>query len=207
MTDSISAYSDKIQKMIAALRSQKQRLFVARFLDHGNGTRAAREAKYKGSWASIANENLKKPEIAAIIAEATKVIAMDAEEALRRLSKMARGFNPVEYLKRTPQFAINADNQEFLTGVLYELDLDALDKAGLGDLIKEVKNTSNGPQFVFYDAQDALGDILGYLKRAPGSVEDPEIQVTMTLEEWRAERKERLSSARKVESPYSEAGN
>ncbi len=68
--------------------NDRQKRFVEEYLVDFNATQAAIRAGYSPKTAySIGNENLKKPEISAAI-EARK---MSAEEALTRLSDIARG--------------------------------------------------------------------------------------------------------------------
>ncbi len=80
--------------MYVALKG-KQLPFALAYLKNGfNGTKAAREAGYKGSdavLAQIAYENLRKPEIVAFIKSQMSEMVMSAEEALVRLSMTARG--------------------------------------------------------------------------------------------------------------------
>lgn len=73
----------------------KQQAFVEHFTSKetfGNGTQAAIKAGYNGNYqttASVANENLKKPEIQLAIQKRVKGI-MDANECLTELSDVAR---------------------------------------------------------------------------------------------------------------------
>jgi len=72
----------------------KQKLFVESYLSDGfNATEAARAAGYKGNdvtLASVGYENLRKPQIAAIVSERINEAAMSANEVLYRLSAIAR---------------------------------------------------------------------------------------------------------------------
>lgn len=76
----------------------KQRLFVEAYLgvSKGNGTDAARKAGYKGNdntLHTVAQENLRKPAIAAAIQEKlnAKATIMGADEVLELLTSTARG--------------------------------------------------------------------------------------------------------------------
>lgn len=73
--------------------TDKQKLFVDAYLANGfNATQAAIEAGYsKASARSIGAENLTKPDIRAVIDARMKAATMRADEALFRLSAMARG--------------------------------------------------------------------------------------------------------------------
>ena len=73
----------------------KQRLFVEAYLGQaaGNGTEAARLAGYKGSQATLAqvgHENLRKPEISAAVERRVEKSAMESDEVLSELSRVAR---------------------------------------------------------------------------------------------------------------------
>jgi phage terminase small subunit len=72
--------------------SNKQKSFIAEYLKDHNATQAAIRAGYSVKTAgSIGGENLKKPEIKAIIDAKIKENTMGAEEVLTRLSDLARG--------------------------------------------------------------------------------------------------------------------
>lgn len=75
--------------------SGKQKAFIEHYLANGfNGTAAARAAGYKGNdvtLASVAHENLRKPQIKAEIDARMKALVMSADEALFRLSQQGRG--------------------------------------------------------------------------------------------------------------------
>lgn len=134
-----------------------QRAFIEQYLANGfNGFRAAKAAGYKGSddtLRSVASENLAKPNIAAAIEQRIKSMAMSADEALARLSAMARG-----------------DLGEFI-----DLSADDLKKHAQSFLLKKVRITSrivpaekeddppeieSRVELELYDAQAALGLIL-----------------------------------------------
>jgi phage terminase small subunit len=72
----------------------KQRLFVEAYLANPNATEAARRAGYAGNdvtLGAVGAENLKKPQIAALIAERVETVAMGADEVLEELANIARG--------------------------------------------------------------------------------------------------------------------
>jgi phage terminase small subunit len=71
----------------------KQRLFVEAYLANPNATDAARKAGYKGNdvtLGAVGAENLKKPQIAALVSKRVEDAVMSADEVLRRLSEHAR---------------------------------------------------------------------------------------------------------------------
>lgn len=86
--------------------TNKQKAFINEYFIGGfNGTDAARRAGYKGNdatLASIAYENLRKPQIKEEIERRMKESAMGAAEVLYRLTEHARGdigeFIAVDYL-------------------------------------------------------------------------------------------------------------
>ena len=74
----------------------KQKAFADEYIRCGNATEAARKAKYsERSAGSIGDENLKKPEISAYIAERMRQIDEEriasADEVLRFYSSVMRG--------------------------------------------------------------------------------------------------------------------
>lgn len=72
----------------------KQLLFCEFYIQTSNGTLAARLAGYKGKddnvFAAIASQNLRKLKIQAYLKERYADVAMDSNEVLARLAKMAR---------------------------------------------------------------------------------------------------------------------
>ena len=118
--------------------SKKQRVWLEEYLVCFNATEAARRAGY-------AHPNKRGPEnlirfdneIKARLSE----LVMGADEALARLSEMARG----EWGKYVKEDGA--------------LDITLLVQDGKGYLVKKVKETKDGREFEFYDAQRALVDI------------------------------------------------
>lgn len=107
--------------------TNKQKVFINEYLKCWNATEAARRAKYKGNdetLASVGCENLRKPNIRAVIEERLKDNAMEANEVISRLSDIGRG-----------------DISDFMdiSSVGYNLDLHKAKEAGLTHLIKKVK--------------------------------------------------------------------
>jgi phage terminase small subunit len=141
----------------------KQRAFCEYYLANGfNGTQAARDARYAGNdvtLASVAYENLRKPHIAFLISERMRAMAMSADEAMARLSDMARG-NMAAY--------IDAERST--------IDLAAADRAGKLHLIKKfthhMSEKSETITVELYDAQAALNTILKEQHLRAGEVTD-----------------------------------
>lgn len=72
----------------------KQRLFVEAYLAMPNATEAARTAGYKGNdvtLGAVGHENLKKPQIAALLQQRIDKAVMSADEVLSELAKIAKG--------------------------------------------------------------------------------------------------------------------
>lgn len=72
--------------------TDKQEMFIEKYLISFNATQAALEAGYSPKTArSIGAENLTKPDIAEAISQHLRETAMSADEALMRLGQHARG--------------------------------------------------------------------------------------------------------------------
>lgn len=119
--------------------TDKQRMFVEEYLKCFNATQAAIRAGYSGASAyAIGWENLRKPEIASAVAQRLSEAAMTADEVLMRLAEQARGV-PAKYISTRGTVKIAQ-----------------LVKDGKSHLIKKIKDTANGREYEFYDAQSAL---------------------------------------------------
>jgi len=130
--------------VIVSSLTNKQRIFIDEYLKCWNATEAARRAGYAGdsnTLAVVGYENLRKPNIADRISKRLQETTMSADEALTRLSEMARG----EWGKYVTEQG--------------DLDIIQLVQDGKGYLVKKVKETKDGKEFEFYDAQRALVDI------------------------------------------------
>jgi phage terminase small subunit len=104
--------------------TNKQRVFIDEYLKDFNATQAALRAGYSQRTAySIGQENLKKPEIAAVIQQAIDERAMTADELLTRIAEIGRG-----------------DLSRYVTNQ-GEIDLEQLKADGLGHLLKKHKKT------------------------------------------------------------------
>ena len=129
----------------------KQRVFVEEYLRTFNATAAAIAAGYSEKTAySIGPENLKKPEIATEIERRLSERTMSVDEALVRLTEQGRGAHA-----------------EYITAI-GTVDIAGLKAAGLGHLIKNVKEGKYGKVVEFYDAQAAIDKLL----RARGAYVD-----------------------------------
>lgn len=146
---------------------QKQQRFVDEYPVDFNATQAAIRAGYSPKTAySIGQENLKKPEIAAAIAERVRTLQMTADEAVIRMAKVAR-FDITPYLTKE--------------GRLVGLDLDKLKADGHGWIIKGLKYDSQGrPVYETWDTQRALEKIFDNVNPALGDKERP-ITIKVTL--------------------------
>ena len=127
--------------------TDKQRLFVAAYLDCLNATEAARRAGYEGNdttLASVGYENLRKPQIAAAISAQMSERIMGADEAAMRLSEHARG---------SIRGFIATDEHGAPNG------FSVADDRPL-HLVKKVSVTDKGWTFELHDAQAALISVL-----------------------------------------------
>jgi phage terminase small subunit len=83
----------------------KQKLFAEAYLATPNGTDAARKAGYKGNdntLASVAKENLRKPQISDLIQNRIESIGMSANEIIIELSVIAKTeLSATEHIKAT----------------------------------------------------------------------------------------------------------
>lgn len=128
--------------------TDKQRVFLERYLTHWNGARAAREAGYPEETArQIAAENLSKPYIASRVRARMDEVAMSADETLVRLGEQARG-NLNDF------YDIGEDG-------LPRLNLKKAEDAGVMHLVKEVVFDKFGSPVgvVLHDASAALVNI------------------------------------------------
>lgn len=127
----------------------KQQTFINAYLANGfNATQAAIEAGYSEKTArSIGAENLTKPDIREAIDKRLQEYVMTANEALARLSDMAR-----------------ASMGDFLDENRETLDLAKADRASKLHLIKSFKHSktdkSENLSIELYDAQAALAHII-----------------------------------------------
>jgi phage terminase small subunit len=122
------------------MASAKEKAWLEHYFQCGfNATEAARRAKYKNPEVMGCRKAKKfEKEIAARMAD----LVMDADEALARISEIARG-----------EWGNYVDKNG-------NVDLEGLTADGKGYLIHSVSYTKDGtPIIKFYDAQGALRDI------------------------------------------------
>lgn len=133
--------------------TKRQQAFVEHYLANGfNATKAAKDAGYSEKTAySIGSENLRKPEIASHVRARMKALTMSADEALYRLSAMARG-DLGEFLGLSVE-ELKAHPQRFLLHKVKTTRRIIPD--GDGEPIIEERN-----EIEAYDAQAALNVIL-----------------------------------------------
>jgi len=162
----------------AARLTNKQRAFVAEYLKCWNASEAARRAGYSAKNADvIGSENLGKPGIREAIEERLRTLTMSADEALFRLSEMARG---------TMADFVDADTQQ--------IDLARAAEAGKLGLVKSFSRTDTeyggSIRVELYDAQAALVQIIKQRQLATGK---PTSRVEMNLSQLTDDELERLS--------------
>jgi phage terminase small subunit len=170
--------------------SNKQKAFIEHYLRTWNATEAARLAAYRGNdvtLASVGSENLRKPQIAAVIAARLGELAMEADEVLVRLSEQARA-SIEDFIEIT---ALGAP----------ALDLNKARKAGKLHLIKKMYYDADGNlrSIELYDSQSALvqmgrshGIFLDRIKDDPG-------EAAFDLDEWREQRRKRRQAVQEDE--------
>lgn len=133
----------------------KQFNWCLHYAELGNGTEAAARAGYKGSrrtLAAIGSENLEKPHIIKKLDEIYSTWGMGAKETLARIAKIARGFDPADYVTERELWDYDKNGDRFLVGLVLSFDLKAFKKDGFGILIKKVKQNSRGGMEVeFHD--------------------------------------------------------
>jgi hypothetical protein len=159
--------------------SKKQQEFIDAYLGEAkfNASEAARIAGYpERSAASVGHENLRKPEIAAEIERRVSDHAMGRHELLIELGDQAR-FDLGKYVEGT------------------YVNLQRIIEDGQGRFIKKIVPTQWGHKIEFHDPFAAKRLIADLLEKARGTEEDPLLQVTMSLAEWRAEREKRRQQA------------
>lgn len=150
----------------------KQRLFVETYLSNGfNATDAARVAGYKGNdttLSAVGYENLRKPQIAAVVSERINEAAMSANEVMARLSAIGRG-DLQDVTDESGRFDFDKAKRARKTGLLKKLKrkttskkVDTFTEGGEEDEEKEVIETSvihEEVEFEMYSAHEALRDL------------------------------------------------
>lgn len=156
--------------MSAASLTGKQQVFINSYLSNGfNATEAARQAGYEGdgnTLAVVGHENLRKPNIAAIIRERMNESAMSANEVLDRLSKIARG-EVTDFVNDEGKFDLTTARKLKKQGLLKKLKTKRTSKqvdtveSGSDDS-RETLETSlvyEEVEFELYSAHEALRDL------------------------------------------------
>jgi phage terminase small subunit len=166
----------------------KQARFVQEYLIDLNAAQAAIRAGYSVKTARvIGHENLRKPEIAAAIAEAQNKRAeraeLTADMVVDELRKIAFA-NMAGYMKSTPggnpylDFSGLTDAQ---TAALSEVTVDTYSD-GAGDDAREVKRV----KFKLHDKLSALDKLGRHLGLFDAKHKQPDAPVEVTVEELRA---------------------
>jgi phage terminase small subunit len=160
--------------------SAKQKAFINEYLSDFNATRAAQRAGYGGDDNTLAvtgSRLLRIDKVAEAIAARMQEKAMGPDEVLRRLAEQARAEYSA-YL--TPDGAV---------------DFARLIADGKGHLVKGIKDTAQGRNIEFHDAQAALVHIGKHHKLFTEKVEmehtgsvkitaDERAQAAKELEAW-----------------------
>lgn len=116
--------------------THKQRAFVSEYLKDFNASAAARRAGYSPKTAAvIGHENLSK--IARAIKEVLEAHAMSAEEALHRLSAIARG-DMNDFIAADGSLDLDKARKLGLTPLIHELTTDRRFEAG-EEVVERVK--------------------------------------------------------------------
>ena len=151
----------------------KQRLFVESYLSNGfNATEAARAAGYKGNdvtLAAVGYENLRKPQIAAVISERVNEAAMGANEVLARLSAIARG-SVADFINEDGKFDFEAAKKAKKDGLLKKLKRKTTSKRvdtrteGEDEEAETIETSVvyEEVEFEMYSAHEALRDLGTY---------------------------------------------
>lgn len=142
----------------------KQQLFCKYYLETLNATEAARRAGYKGNENTLANvgsDNIRKPKIRAYIDEQLAALTMSADEVLFSLDKIARGADITQFADLVQLYTQDEDGNIYPTDLALKVDLEKIQKAGAGHLIKRLsQNAKGGLTIEWHDPQRAL-ELLG----------------------------------------------
>ena len=138
----------------------KQLNWILHYVELGNATEAAKRAGYSGTrrtLAAIGSENLDKPHILKKLEEIYSTWGMGAKETIARIAKVARSFDPSEYVTEREIWGHDKKGNKYLVGLVQSFDLKALRKDGFSILIKKIKQNSRGGMEVeFHDPMKAL---------------------------------------------------
>lgn len=155
----------------------KQRRFVEEYCTDFNGTQAAIRAGYaERSAQEIGSENLLKPMISDAIAARLKELSMSSEEAVKRLTEIARG-SIVPFLSIAENGKVVMDlNSPLAQRSLHLIKkIKQVTKKGVEDgKVVEVVNF----EIELHDAKDALKTILE-VHRKIGIVENTDLEIVI----------------------------
>jgi len=149
--------------------TDKQAAFVREYVQCWNATEAARRAGYQGNDGTLrvtGHDNLTKPNIDAAIKEAIQKNVMSQEEALARMSEIARG----EYARYIRDVSETSEDGK-VTVNLVSVDVEAMVRDGKAHLIKSISPTRYGNRIEFYDMQSALETIMRATGAFKGSLD------------------------------------
>lgn len=158
------------EELLEKLTGKEHAFVLAYLANNFNGTQAALEAYETESPATaavIASQTLRRPAVRAAIAAYFEEAALSADEALARLSTIARG-SIEDFL------AFGGEDPEFEVPASVRVSLDRARALGVLHLIREIKHTREAVhsrdydkttttdryEIKLYDAQSALETIL-----------------------------------------------
>jgi phage terminase small subunit len=136
----------------------KQQVFIDEYLLSFNATDAAKRAGYSEKTAhAMGWENLRKPEIKAQIDARLSEVHMSADEAIKRLSDMARG-DIGQFMDRLGSLDIQAARDAGITPLIKKIKQRTVTKIGKTDTDQDTE--THDLEIELYSAQDALDKIL-----------------------------------------------
>ena len=196
--------------------SNQQQQFVFEYVQCWNASEAARRAGYSDRTAGQQGYRLLKDErVKTFIKEVLRANLMSAEEVLARLADQAR-FDLGTYIRvidGAPDEDSNensspteADGSPSKSVYSVYIDLDALKRDGKAHLIKRVWQDKDGYVRVeFYDVQRALELTGKYHGLFVDRTFNTPVGDDFDLEEWRANRQQRLDAVRSLPSKPDES--
>lgn len=160
---------DPSEKALNQALTNKEKMFVERYLTHWNGAKAAREAGYGEKNCHTASLELRqKPYIKKAIAERMYSVCMETNEALGRLAAIARG-------DITDFLTYDEEDHE------WKVDIQKAIDNGCSFLIKSYNIGRFGPANIeLYSAVDALDKICKHLNL----YKPDETNVNISLSAW-----------------------
>lgn len=161
------------------MMTAKQKLFCIEYMVDLNGAAAARRAGYSASTArQKAHGLLQDSEVKAEIARLMEDKAMSAEEAVYRMTQMARG-SLAPFLRYTEYKQLDADGKQKVDDkgkplpptISVSIDLTTEEARANLHLLKELKSTEWGYELKIHDPKDAVDKVIqlhGKYKQLPG---------------------------------------